>query len=87
MKLLLKKIILYLQIIIKCEHFMIKSHLFMYRHMEKLTLFKIYTTCNYQYCVVFSTDFLTQGAKYTQNLPIILGLGEHFFTKSWDLMS
>ena len=77
--------ILSLQIVIKCQHFINISYVYVYMHVEKLLLFKINTTCNCQYRIVFSTDFLTRG-KIAKNLPEILGTGEHVLIKSWGLM-
>ena len=78
--------ILSLQIVTKCQHFINMFYFYVYMHVEKLLLFKINTTCNYQYLIVFSTDFLTQGGKIALNLPEILGTGEHVLIKSWGLM-
>ena len=41
--------ILSLQIVIKCQHFINISFVYVYMHDEKLLLFKINATCNCQY--------------------------------------
>ena len=41
--------ILSLQIVIKYKHFINISSFYVYMHVEKLQLFKINTTCNFQY--------------------------------------
>ena len=78
--------IMSLQIVIKCQHLINISYFYVYRHVEKLLLFIINTTCNCQYWIVFSTDFWIQGGKIARNLPEILGTGEHVFIKCWGLM-